>query len=238
MRLLSEAETYAFNELNFSEAYRHRALKLRLLNDPGFQTIDASDLKILSLVSASEHALVKEISTQDIYSPTKLAMLSIALWHKKNHEQAITIAKKAIDRYKTKNKLLNIKFQHNVETETMLIIEASVLSNTLNYDVIFENDNFSNWSGGHINAFKYACISKNDMNLLIRARAALPESSHHNADLELAAIRTSIIEEADITARPEYKLFTSQQLSRLLDILSTNKYCDINTAYPDPNHLF
>ena len=226
VRLLSEAETYAFDKLNFSEAYKHSALKARLINGPTFQTWDAPNLELLSLVASTEQSLNQEISAQNRYSPKALAILAIVLWHKKNHEQAALMAKKAIDSYKT---------QQAVEADTTLIIKAGVLTDTLNYDEIFENNNFSNWSDGHINAFKYACISKNDMNLLGRARVALPKSSHHAAGLELAAIRTSIIEEADITARPEYTLFTSQKLSRLLDILTSKEYCHVNVNYPAPN---
>ena len=235
LRLLSEAETYAFEEVNFSEAYKHNALKTRLINGPMFQTWDAPNLEILSLVAATEQVLNQEISSQNRYSPTKLAMLSIALWHQKNYEQARLTAKKVIDMYRAKNKLLNSKFQHDIETETTLIIKACVLTDTLNYDAIFENDDFPYWSDRHMDAFKYACISKNDLNLLMRARVALPKSSHHAAGLELAAIRTSIIEEADITARPEYTLFTSQKISRLLDILSSKEYCHVNVNCPDPN---
>ncbi|VAW66693.1 hypothetical protein MNBD_GAMMA09-2803, partial [hydrothermal vent metagenome] len=234
IHLLSEAETYAFEELNFSEAYKHRALKTRLLNGPEFQTWDAPSLKIFSLVTAAESAIDQEVSSQNEYTPTKLAILAIALWHRGDNKRAVTTTKKAIERYRTKNKLLKSKNRQDEETETTLTIKAGVLTDTLNYDVIFEEDYFSNWPDGYVSAFKDACIIKRDIALLVRARRHLDISaSHHAATIELAAIRISIIEEADITARPEYNLFTNQKLSTFLNIISQNNYSNIETHFCD-----
>jgi len=234
IRLLSEAETYAFEELNFSEAYKHRALKTRLLNGPEFQTWDAPSLEILSLVTASESAIDQEISSQNEYTPTKLSILAIALWHRGDNKRAVIITEKAIDRYRTKNKLLNSKNRQDDEAEATLIIKAGVLTDTLNYDSIFEKDNFLNWPDGYVSAFKDACITKNDIALLVRARTNLALSStHHATTIELAIIRTSILEEADITARPEYYLFINQKLSLFLNIISKNNYSNIQTHFSE-----
>jgi len=239
IRLLSEAETYAFEELNFSEAYKHRALKTRLLNGPEFQIWDAPSLGILSLVTASESAIDQEISSQNVHTPSKLAILAIALWDRGDNNRAVIIAKKAIDRYRTKNKLINSKNRQDEETEATLIIKAGVLTDTLNYDAIFEEGSFSNWPDGYVSAFKDACIAKRDVALLVRARRNLAlNSTHHAITIELAAIRTSIIEEADITARSEYDLFTHQKLSAFLNIISQKKYSNIQTHFSEyPNTL-
>jgi len=234
IRLLSEAETYAFEELNFSEAYKHRALKIRLLNGPEFQIWNAPNLEIFSFALASESAIYQEISLQNEYSPTKLAILAISLWQRGDNNNAMKMAEMAIDRYRTKNKLINNRNRQDEETEATLIIKAGTLTDILNYDAIFEKDNFSNWPDAYIDAFKDACIMKKDIALLCRARKNLNlEAFHHATKIELSAIRVSIIEEADINARSEYNLFTSQKLSAFLDILSHKRFSNIQTHYPE-----
>ncbi|GAB6146114.1 ATP-binding protein [Desulfocicer niacini] len=234
IRLLSEAEIYAFDELNFAEAYKHRALKTRLFNGPEFQIWDAPNLEIFSFALASELAISQEISLQNEYSPTKLAILAISLWQRGDNDSATKMAEMAIDRYRTKNKLINNRNRQDEETEATLIIKAGTLTDVLNYDAIFEKDNFSNWPDAYINAFKDACIMKKDIALLCRARKNLNlEAFHHAVKIELSAIRASIVEEADITARSEYNLFTSQKLSAFLDILSQKRFSDIHTYYPE-----
>jgi len=234
IRLLSEAETYAFDELNFAEAYKHRALKTRLFNGPEFQIWNAPNLEIFSFALASESAISQEISLQNEYSPTKLAILAISLWQKGDNDSATKTAEMAIDRYRTKNKLINNRNRQDEETEATLIIKAGTLTDVLDYDAIFEKDNFSNWPDAYISAFKDACIMKKDLALLCRARKNLSsEAFHHSAKIELSAIRASIVEEADITARSEYNLFTSQKLSAFLDILSQKRFSDIQIHYPE-----
>ena len=237
IRLLSEAESYAFDDHNFAETYKHKALKTRLLNGPESQTCDAPNLGMLSLFSASEQTLEQEISSLNRQTTTKLSTLAICLWHKKYYPQAKFVAKKAIDLHATKFKLLNLKNPQEVIAETQLIIKAAVLTNTLNYDEVFEGVNFSNWPDEYMNAFKHACISKNDIDLLLRARTALPELSPHIPCLELAAIRISIIEGAEITARSEYKLFTGQKLSSFMDIFNRKKFSSAHAYHPETEYI-
>ena len=237
IRLLSEAETYAFKELNYAEAYKHRALKTRLLNGPEFQTWDEPSLRTLSLVNASDSAIDQEISSQNEYSPTKLAILSIALWYRRDNKRAVIIAQKAIDRYRSKNKLLNSNNRQSEEAETTLIIQAGVLTDTLNYDALFKRDSFSNWPDAYVNALKEACITKRDIDLLIKARKNLAHNSIYYArNIELSTIRISIIEDADISARTEYDLFTHQKLSALIKIISKNNYFNIQTYIFEPQN--
>ncbi|USI27627.1 hypothetical protein ACD631_14800 [Alteromonas macleodii] len=232
IRLLSEAETYAFEELEYAEAYRHRALKTRLINGPEFQTWDSNNLSTLSLILADEASINELISGQNEYSPTKLSILAIALWYRGAVDQAELLSQKAIDRYRAKTKLLSSRHSQDNEAEAAELIKAGVLTDSLNYDTIFEGENFSNWPDGYVASFRRACRTKKELGLLFRAWQCLPNNSNHIGQIELDAIRLSIIEGADIARRPEYSAFSSQTLSQFLDIFSKKKFASIKT------HLF
>ncbi|ENY9601010.1 AAA family ATPase, partial [Escherichia coli] len=130
IRLLSEAETYAFQALDYAEAYRHRALKTRLINGPEFQTWDSINLEMLSLLIADEQSLNEIISGQNEYSPTKLSILAIALWYRGAVAQAELLSQKAIDRYRAKTKLLSSRHSQDNEAEATALIKAGVLTNS------------------------------------------------------------------------------------------------------------
>ena len=231
IRLLSEAETYAFQEPSYAEAYRHRALKTRLINGPEFQTWDSTNLEMLSLLNAEEQSLNELILGQNEYSPTKLSILAIALWYRGEVAQAELLSQKAIDRYRTKTKLLSSRNSQNNEAEATALIKAGVLTESLNYDAIFDEGNFSNWPDGYVASFRRACRIKKELGLLFRARQCLPPDSNHIGQIELDAIRLSIIEAADIACRPEYSSFSSQQLSLFIDIFSRKTFSNIETHY-------
>ncbi|GGG05883.1 hypothetical protein GCM10010995_24250 [Cysteiniphilum litorale] len=231
IRLLSEAETYAFQEPNYAEAYRHRALKIRLINGPKFQISNSANLEILSLLIADDQSLNEIISGQNECSSTKLSILAIALWYRGAVDQAELLSHKAINRYRAKSKLFSLRHSQNNEDEATVLIKAGVLTDILNYDAIFEEGSFSKWPDAHLTSFRRACRTKKDLNLLLRARQYLPHDSNHIGQIELDAIRLSIIEGADITCRAEYGSFFSQQLSQFIDAFSKKSSINIKTHY-------
>lgn len=233
IRLLSEAETYAFHDFEYGEAYRHRELKTRLINGPEFQTWDPINLKIFSLISAEESSLNEIISGHNEYSPTKLSILAIVLWYRGETDKAKLLAKKAIERYRTKIKLLSSRHYQDNEAEALALIKAGVLTDSLNYDAIFEGGKFLNWSDEYVASFRSACRTKEGLDLLFRAWQCLPRDSKHIGQIEIDAIRLSIIEGADITYRQEYSAFSSQQLSQFIDIFSEKRFTSIKTHYFD-----
>ncbi|WP_299494866.1 ATP-binding protein [uncultured Shewanella sp.] len=233
IRLLAEAETYAIHKLEYAEAYRHRALKTRLINGPEFQTWDSTNLEMLSLIVADEPSLNEIVSGQNEYLPTKLSILAIALWYRGAVDQAELLSQKAIDRYRAKTKLLSSRHSQDNEAEAAALIKAGVLTDSLNYDAIFEGGNFSNWPDGYVASFRLACCTKKELSLLFRAWQCLPRDSNHIGQIELDAIRLSIVEGADIACRPEYSFFSSQQLSQFLDIFSKKRFASIETHHFD-----
>lgn len=228
IRLLSEAEIYAFNDCEYAEAYRHRELKTRLINGPEFQTWDLSTLKRLSAVGAEPSALSEILSRESEYPPVELSILAVVMWWRGETESAQRLSRKAIDRYRAKSKLLASRHSQDEENETTNLIYAGTLTDSLNYDAIFDNDNFSNWPDGYVTSFRSACIVKKDLSLLIRAWRCLPVDSQHIRHIELDVIRLSILEEADVGCWPEYQHFASQELSRFGDLYSKEKFININ----------
>lgn len=233
IRLLSEAEAYAFQELDYAEAYRHRALKTRLINGPEFQTWDSTNLNMLSLVSADNPAMNDIISGQNEYSPSKLSILAIALWYSGEFDKAKQLSRKAIDRYRSKTKLLASRHSQDDEAEAAVLIKAGVLTDSLNYDAIFEEGNFSNWPDGYLASFRRACRIKKDLGLLFKAWQCLPSDSNHLGQIELDAIRLSTLEDADITSISEYCSFSSQQLSNFINTFYKKRFANIETHYFD-----
>ncbi len=239
IRLLTEAETYAFQELNYAEAYKHRELKTRLINGPKFQTWDSPSLETLSLVCATKEAIDQELSSQNEYSPKKLAILAISLWQRGDNKIAAILSKKAIDRHRTKSKLFNDRNNQDEESEVAHIIKAGVLANTLNYELIFESDNFSKWPNSYVNSFNNACLLKKDLTLLAKAYKNLYSNSteHDIRGIALSLLRTSIIDGADITSRPEYALLSLQELPLLLNALDKNNHLNIQTYFPTSEYV-
>lgn len=233
IRLLSEAETYAFQELNYVEAYRHRELKTRLINGPEFQTWDSTSLQTLSLVVADKPSMNEILSGQNEYSPIRLSILAIAIWYQGDVDQAKLLSRKAIDRYRARTKLLSSRHSQDDEAEAVAVIRAGVLTDSLNYEAIFEDGNFSTWPDGYIASFTSACCTKKELSLLLRGWQCLPSDSSHAGPIELDVIRLSIMEDADISCRPEYKLFSSQELSNFADTYSKNVIANITTEYFD-----
>lgn len=233
IRLLSEAEIYAFNDCEYAEAYRHRELKTRLINGPEFQTWDLSTLKRLSAVGAEPSALREILSRENEYPPVELSILAVVMWWRGETETAQRLSRKAIDRYRAKSKLLATRHSQDEENETTNLIYAGTLTDSLNYDAIFDNDNFSNWPDGYVTSFRSACIVKKDLSLLIRAWRCLTVDSQHIIHIELDIIRLSILEEADLGCWPEYQHFASQELSRFGDLYAKEKFSNINAELFD-----
>ncbi len=230
IRLLSEAETYAFHELNYAEAYQHRELKTRLINGPEFQTWDLTNLEIFSLVRADELSINERISGQNEYSPLKLSILAIALWHRGKFCQAKLLSKKSIDLYQTRTKLLPKEHSQDNEVEIVSLISAGTLTGSLSYSSIFEDGKFFSWPDSFIASFRRASCMKKELSLLLMARNYLPSDSTHIGLIELDAIRLSIIEGADISSRPEYKAFSSQELSNFERIYSKKSFGNVSAV--------
>lgn len=233
VRLLSEAETYAFGERDYAEAYRHRELKTRLINGPEFQTWNSTSLEMLSLVGADPLALNEVLSRENEYTPIKLSILSIAMWFRGETDRAAKISRKAIDRYRAKTKLLASRHSQDEESEAITIIKAGTLTDSLNYSAIFDEDNFASWPDGYIASFRTACLIKKEVGLLMRAWRCLPSDSPHISKIELDVIRLSIIEDADATCWPEYQNFSSQELRKFSDAYFEQAFNDINAVLYD-----
>jgi len=228
IRLLTEAETIAFQENEFAEAYKHRSLKTRLLNGPEFQIDDTQNLEILSLINSSTSQLNDVLAGQNEFSPLKLSKIATVLWKTGNIEQACLLATKALSRFKAKNKILNADNQ----VETNQLITALTLTDKFDHQIVFSKGNFSSWSDEFKTSFRKACIKNNDISLLLKARSALSPTDSQCAAFELSAIRASILEEANIRSRAEYKNFTNQKLSTFFDCIEEGSYKNIQTFEP------
>lgn len=214
--LFKEAETLSFNELNFPEAYAHRALKIRLINGPQFQTWKFPLLKVLSFYNSPQSLIDTELTQYQNYTPKDLAILSIALWNRGDKDNAKLVAEYAITVYKSQDKLN--KYINRDDETPEVIIEAGVLSNSLNYNKLFNENKFITWEEKNIRYFLDACIKKLDVSLLIRAFDNISEYQIAN-QFELSLLRMSIIEDFDIFSWEEFELGHNLSISQVLKLL-------------------
>lgn len=216
IELFSNAESIAFNELNYSEAYKHRALKIRLINGPEYQIWNTSLLKILSFNLSHDSLINFELSVYQNHIPKELAVLSIALWNKDDFSNAKMIANQALSKYRSQRKLYQKR--NNDDDTVELLVHAGILSDELNYDNIFTNGVFENWSESLITVFTKAAIYKNDIALLIKAFSYLIE--YKSADeIELSLLKQSILEEFDIFSWEEFELNYEHPMTEFYKLL-------------------
>ena len=221
IQLFSNAESIAFNELNYSEAFKHRALKTRLINGPEFQTWDLSLLKILSFNLSPDSLINFELSVYQNHTPKELAVLSIALWNKNDFSNAKMIANQALSKYRSQRKLYQKR--NNDDNTVELLIHAGVLSDELNYNNIFTEGVFENWGESLITVFTKAAIYKNDISLLIKAFSYLIE--YKNADkIELSLLKQSILEEFDIFSWEEFRLNYEHPMTEFYKLLKKEEF--------------
>lgn len=232
IRMLSEAERYSFSELNFSEAYTQRSLKMRLLNGPEFQAWDLPTLECLSLLYGSQDIIEQCTSSSQNYSPIKLATLAIALWYREETEMAKSLAVSAIERHHSENKLHNRHNDQEINKEIQQIIKAGVLTDSLNYEVLFEEGRMNDWSNEYLNTFINAACLNIDLDILTKAHRSLT-STLHKSSIEASAIRLSLVEGADITKWDEFEQFVFNPLSQCLKILKEGTLSDVLITPPE-----
>ncbi|APW65279.1 hypothetical protein LPB137_05165 [Poseidonibacter parvus] len=221
IQLFSNAESIAFNELNYSEAYKHRALKIRLINGPEFQTWNLSLLKILSFNLSPDSLINFELSVYQNNTPRELAVLSIALWNRNDFSNAKMIANQALSKYRSQRKLYQ---KRNNDDDTIeLLVHAGVLSDELNYDNIFTEGVFENWDESLITVFTKAVIYKNDISLLIKAFSYLIEYKSAY-EIELSLLKQSILEEFDIFSWEEFELNYEHPMTEFYKLLIEEEF--------------
>lgn len=230
IRLLSEAEAYAFNDKNYAEAYRHSALKTRLINGPEFETTDQSTLEILSLIGADRNQLNDIISRTNELSPQKLSILGIAMWHREEVESAKHLSNRAISRHKSERNLLPSNYSQEEVNEVSLLLYSGTLTDSLNYDTVFREDVLGNWPDEYIFSLRAASLAKKDIELLIKIWECLSTKQSHRKKLELDIIRLGIIEGAEIKTWPQYHKFSSSNLVKFSEIYEAKAFKNLSTA--------
>ncbi|MEE8057562.1 MAG: ATP-binding protein, partial [Pseudomonadales bacterium] len=193
IRLLTEAETITFRKLQFAKAYRHRELKMRLINGPKFQTWGSINLEALSNIYSPKELIDQKISSIRNHSAVKISTLSISLWCRGETDDSKMLSKYSLRRHRASSKLVNNKDRQETQTEAETIIKAGTLNDTLNYDAMFDDGNFKTWPEGYVKAFVDGCLLKKDIGLLVRAHQCLVDVGK-STKIENAIIRLSLIE--------------------------------------------
>ena len=123
--LLTEAEEIAFDRHRYTNAYRLRHLKTRLLNDPNFQISDAVRLKVCSWELANSSVLDELIATQHRLSFVELAGLGVVLQGRGLEREAADCGMKALHRYRGDSRFAVKRHWHQDEFSEVLFLGRS-----------------------------------------------------------------------------------------------------------------
>ncbi len=212
VRLLSEAEGYSFQEKDYSEAYRLRALKTRLLNGPEFQIDDQSRLRSCSwklsndpLVLEDAFASRHELSTQE------LATLALAItWHG-NKGRGRMIMQEAFKRYRGEWRFSQINHDESRKEIVSLIMGGVTL--LVDYlEWVIRDKVFNKWPHEYVEALVFALASEQRLEWFIALRSSIDNSERAKL-VEVMSMRVAALAGADISAWSEFKSFDASCLT-------------------------
>ena len=233
IRLLEQAERNAFEELSTPEAYEHRAIKTRLINGPEFQIWDDAFLNIVSLVQAPESVITERFASCNDLSAKGLATLAIALWHRGESKKSYKCAHLALEKHRGESKLISRK-HHNDEISTItLIIKAAYFSGIFDSDWIKKNNQIKKWPDEYIKGLIESSRLTNDVSFLIDIRKKT-KSDEIKRLIENSVIRSSVLEDIDLTAWSEFAEFKNSKLSDLVRAYAQTKAKSINSILAVP----
>ncbi|EXC23985.1 hypothetical protein J520_3171, partial [Acinetobacter sp. 869535] len=145
--LLTQAEKVAFKERQYAEAYKHRSIKTRLLNGPQYQPTDFNQLKIIFLTTAPQSAINELISLRHQLSVADLGILSIALWHRNEKPQALSIANWCRERFLSEERLHNGHQHDDIYNKNLkIMLHTKILNDDKYIPSLIKKDSIKTWN--------------------------------------------------------------------------------------------
>lgn len=222
--LLTQAETVAFKERQYAEAYKHRSIKTRLLNGPQYQPTDFNQLKIIFLTTAPQSAINELISLRHQLSVADLGILSIALWHRNEKPQALSIANWCRERFVSEERLHN-GHQHNdiYNKNLKLMLHTKILNDDKYIPSLIKKDSIKTWNEEWITLLcQINCLNDNFEQLLDVFNVI------ENEDIQKMIAEQIIIlgsiEEVELGCLENQELFEASPLGKVVQILENNLF--------------
>lgn len=215
VRMLTRAEKTAFDQRAFAEAYRHRALKMRLLNGPEDQVGEPSRLLRVSWALSPEGSLSEEafVSWHELRT-TVLPWFALALQERGSGAQARAVCGHAVDRWNSETRLRGERTTKEWRRAQLILERAILQTDSIhNSQPLAERfDGMSSWSGSILCDLLRASGS---VSLIMD----LWRSSRDPGKLRLledVAVQVAALNGADIRAWEDFAAFEHSALASIL----------------------
>lgn len=235
--LLTQAETIAFEELQYAEAYKHRSIKTRLINGPQFQLSDFNKLNIILLTTAPLSAINELISLHHQLSVADLAILSIALWHRNEKTQALSTANWCFQRFLSEERLYNNHghdelYKNNIE----LTLTAKILCDEDYINSRIRTNKIKKWNEEWIILLcQTSCLNNNFEQLLDVINELNDEAAKKLLSEKVFLL--GYLEEVEFNNWDNLDLFNSSSLGKAIHILENNSFTQNYLDYDNDKHF-
>ncbi|MDR0066935.1 hypothetical protein RFX60_06385, partial [Acinetobacter sp. 11520] len=235
--LLTQAETIAFEELQYAEAYKHRSIKTRLINGPQFQLSDFNKLNIILLTTAPLSAINELISLHHQLSVADLGILSIALWHRNEKTQALSTANWCFQRFLSEERLYNNHghdelYKNNIE----LTLTAKILCDEDYINSRIRTNKIKKWNEEWIILLcQTSCLNNNFEQLLDVINELNDEAAKKLLSEKVFLL--GYLEEVEFNNWDNLDLFNSSSLGKAIHILENNSFTQSYLDYDNDKHF-
>ena len=238
--LLTQAETIAFEEQQYAEAYKHRSIKVRLLHGPQYQLIDFNQLKIIFLTTAPQSAINELISLHHQLSVADLAVVSIALWYRNEKAQALSTANLCFKRFLSEDRLYNGQEHDELYNKNIrLMLTAKILCDEDYINSLIGKDKIKTWYEEWITLLCQTNGLNNNFEQLLDVFNVIENEDTQRMLAEQIIILGSI-EEIELESLENEKLLTVCSLGKVVQIFENNLFKQsylIGEDYADEHYL-
>lgn len=211
VRLLAEAEGYAFQEQDYSGAYRLRALKTRLLNGPEFQIDDQSRLQSCSWKLSNDPLVLEDaFSSRHELTTKELATLGLAInWHG-NSDRGRRIMREAHNRHQGEWRFAKVHYSEAIKEITCLVRGCTTLDSN-NLDWVMRDKLCDKWPIEYVKVLVSALSSEQRLDSLVALHSGIVNPERAKL-IEDTAVRVAPLAGADLSAWSEFKSFNASCL--------------------------
>lgn len=235
--LLTQAETIAFTDSQYAEAYKHRSLKTRLLNGPEYQLTDFNQLKIIFLTTASQSAINELISLNHQLSVTELGILSIALWYRGEKQQALSMANWCYTKFLNEQRLYTYN-RHNelYEKNIELMITAKVLNDDGYIPALIAKNAIKTWDQKTISLLCQINFLNNNLQQLLDVFNTIEDKNFKKLIAEKVII-LGAFEQIEFDSLENDELFEVSSIAKIAQILEKELFKQSHIIY-DSNRQY
>lgn len=234
--LLTQAETIAFEEKQYAEAYRHRSIKTRLLNGYESQPTDFNQLKIIFLTTAPQSAINELISLHHQLSVADLAIVSIALWYRNEKVQALSTANLCFKRFFSEERLYN-GHEHNelYNKNIRLTLTTKILCDEDYIKSLIHNDKIKKWDEESIILLCQTNCLNHNFEQLIDVFNEINDGVTKDLISEKIFI-LGYMEGIEFNNWEKFDLFNSSSLGKIIKILENKSFIQNHLNYDYGEH--